>query len=82
MKLTSSIEARAGHVPNKAICSIGQTILFDEKLMQGLPPEVVSKIKASGGELPDILAIAVAKSGCFQYVNGKCRLLDMAPCRK
>jgi len=81
MKLTT-IEARMGHAPDEAICTQGQKIRFTESIMQGLSDEVVSEIKSSGGQLPDVLAVAVASNGCSQYVDGKCKLLNMALCER
>jgi len=73
-------DIRMGHAPDTATCSQGVTFRFDEDYLMGHSDEVVDKIKASGGELPDDLAIMIAAVGCSQFVGGNCVLLKMGLC--
>lgn len=72
---------RMGHAPDTATCSVKQTkFKFDEKLLMDLPEEVVEQIKRQFGLLTLKLVKKVAKDGCPQFEEGKCRLQNMGRC--
>jgi len=73
-------DIRMGHAPDTATCLQGETFRFDEHYLMGHSDEVVDKIKASGGELSDDLALMIAAVGCSQFVEGNCKLLKMGLC--
>ena len=73
---------RMGHAPNTAVCLQGESFRFDEALMFCLEDDVIKQIQKSDGQLPDELGEKVAKDGCPQFENGKCKLLNMADCTR
>ena len=79
MKFTER-SAGFGHAPEEAICTLGDTIKFDEGILSGLSNQIIQDIQESGGALPDYIADAVAQH-CEHYSQGVCTLLG-TNCRR